>query len=62
MIIEKNVPLVSGGMYSLLTKYQYYQPNSKMHKKQKAMFAHSISAFPGGGRCRKAADEAPNKI
>jgi hypothetical protein len=33
-----------------------------MHKKQKAMLAHSISAFPGGGRCRKAADEAPNKI
>ena len=33
-----------------------------MHKKQKAMLAHSISAFPGGGRCRKAADEAPFKI
>ena len=29
---------------------------------KKAMLAHSISAFPGGGRCRKAADEAPNKI
>ena len=38
-----------------------------MHKKQKAMFAHSISAFPVWGYlqanwCRKAADEAPNKI
>ena len=41
---------------SLLTKYQYYQPNSKKHKKQKAMFAHSISAFPGGGRWQPKAD------
>jgi hypothetical protein len=61
LIKNRKIP-PDGRNFSLMTKYQYYQSNSKTHKKQKAMLAHSISAFPGGGRCRKTVDEAPFKI